>query len=142
MTALLALHIETALDADETEINRSMARISISQTILLLNQGREIPVLKRALPVFEEIIRKKNLGSISPITFSSLNLQLQPHGDGTLDLHGLRHSQVDHGSSHWADDEHNLSVYGNLLGFDFLDDWKLDSWSSLMNVDMAGQEAD
>lgn len=61
MTALLALHIESALDPDETDLVRFMARISISQTILLLNQGKEIPALKRALPVFEEILAKKNL---------------------------------------------------------------------------------
>ncbi|UKZ63978.1 uncharacterized protein TrAtP1_005200 [Trichoderma atroviride] len=59
ITALLALHIESALDPAETELVRSMARLSISQTMLVLTQGREIPALKRALPVFEEILAKK-----------------------------------------------------------------------------------
>lgn len=58
---LLALHIESALDPTETDLIRSMSRISISQTMLLLTQGREIPVLKRALPKFQEILMKGNL---------------------------------------------------------------------------------
>ena len=54
MTALLALHIESALDPTQTDLVHSMNRISISQTMLLLGHGKDIPVLKRALPVFEE----------------------------------------------------------------------------------------
>ena len=61
IAALLALHIESALDPTETDLIRSMSQISISQTMLLLTQGRDIPVLKRALPKFEEILIKSNL---------------------------------------------------------------------------------
>lgn len=61
MPALLALHLEAALDASETELVRSMSRISISQTMLALNQLREIPVIKKAIPLFELILARKNL---------------------------------------------------------------------------------
>lgn len=58
---LLALHIESALDTTETTLIRSMSQISISQMMLFLKQGREIPVLKRALPIFEKILTKNKL---------------------------------------------------------------------------------
>ena len=46
MIALLALHIESALDPTETDLVRSMAQISVTQTMLLLTQGKEIPAIK------------------------------------------------------------------------------------------------
>ncbi|KAK3369228.1 hypothetical protein B0T24DRAFT_658756 [Lasiosphaeria ovina] len=53
MPALLALQIEAALDASETDVVRSMSRIAIGQTMLVLTQLREIPAIRRAIPVFE-----------------------------------------------------------------------------------------
>lgn len=58
---LLALHIESALDPTETQLIRSMSLISINQAMLVLAEGRDIPVLRRALPIFEKILAKNNL---------------------------------------------------------------------------------
>ena len=63
---LLALHIETALDTSETDLIRSMARISIGQSLLALGELKEIPVIKRAIPIFEMVLAKKNLYSVPP----------------------------------------------------------------------------
>ena len=73
MTTLLALHIESALDSTETYLIRSISRISISQTMLVLTQGREIPALKRALPIFEEILTKNNLYLVPPDSLGQSN---------------------------------------------------------------------
>jgi hypothetical protein len=64
MTVLLALHIESAVDTSESDLVRSMARISISQAMLILTQGKEIPALKRALPIFNHILTKENLSLV------------------------------------------------------------------------------
>lgn len=61
MTALLAFHIEAALDPTEADLIRSASRISISQMMLFLDQGREIPTLKRALPIFGNILTENDL---------------------------------------------------------------------------------
>lgn len=59
--SLLALHVEAALDPSESELARSMARLSISQAMLALHQLREIPAIKKALPLFELILSRKKL---------------------------------------------------------------------------------
>ncbi|KAM3476104.1 hypothetical protein MY8738_007094 [Beauveria namnaoensis] len=59
--ALLALHLEAALDPSESELVRSMSRISISQAMLALYQLREIPAVKKAIPLFELILSRKKL---------------------------------------------------------------------------------
>lgn len=61
MPALLVLHLEAALDPSESDLVRSMSRISISQTMLALNQLREIPAIKKAIPLFELILSRKKL---------------------------------------------------------------------------------
>ncbi|KAK0718430.1 hypothetical protein B0T26DRAFT_741413 [Lasiosphaeria miniovina] len=63
MPALLALQIEAALDPSETDVVRSMSRIAIGQTMLVLTQLREIPAIKRAIPVFEAVLGKMKLYS-------------------------------------------------------------------------------
>lgn len=65
---LLALHIETALDTSESDLIRSMARISIGQSMLALGELKEIPVIKRAIPIFEMVLAKKNLYSVPHAT--------------------------------------------------------------------------
>ena len=64
ITALLALRIKWADDPSETELDRSIARISISQNMLVLTHGKEIPAFKRALPLFNHIITKKNMSLV------------------------------------------------------------------------------
>ncbi|KAM3545532.1 hypothetical protein ARSEF1564_001526 [Beauveria bassiana] len=59
--ALLALHLEAALDPSESELVRSMSRISISQAMLALYQLREIPAVKKAIPLYELILSRKKL---------------------------------------------------------------------------------
>lgn len=66
MMALLAFHLETALDPTESDLLHNMARVSISQTMLLLSQGKEISAVKRALPLFEKILTKKKLLGLAP----------------------------------------------------------------------------
>ncbi|AEO63932.1 uncharacterized protein THITE_2141915 [Thermothielavioides terrestris NRRL 8126] len=118
MTALLALHVETALDPAETDLARSMARISISQTMLLLDQGREIPVLKRALPIFEEILARKNLCLVAPPAgLREAPAPSQSRDNGVADACALPQLE--------PCEHDNPAVYGDLLGFDFLDEWQI-----------------
>lgn len=122
--ALLALHIETALDPTETDLVHSMARISISQTMLVLTEGKEIPALKRALPLFEDIISKKRLFLVSN-TVCDAPTQLQSEGDSFTDMYALPHTHVGTSLSQieqWGDDQ---MLYGDYLGFEFLDQWQI-----------------
>jgi hypothetical protein len=131
ITALLALHIESALDPAETDLVRSMARISISQTMLVLTQGKEIPALKRALPVFEEILTKKNLYLVPPNILgqvpaqSQSQSQSQSQDNSMADAHASSHTQASVVSSQWEQWENNPSFDVDFLGFDFLDEWQI-----------------
>lgn len=120
MTALLALQIEAALDSTQTELVRSVSRMSISQVMLLLNQGRDIPVLKRALPVFEEILARRNLYTGTPdISVSVPPSQDNKNSDGLTSQHNMSH---DIDQQAFQDD--NLPPFDvDFLGFEFLDDW-------------------
>ncbi|KAI2733482.1 transcriptional regulator family: Fungal Specific TF [Penicillium roqueforti] len=110
--ALLALHIESALDTAETDLVRSMAQISISQTMLVLTQGKEIPALKRALPLFEEILAKKNLYLIPPNSVGQVQDNTMVDADASL------HTQAEQY-------ENNPLLYDDFLGFDLLDEWQI-----------------
>ncbi|KAE9369874.1 hypothetical protein N431DRAFT_345215 [Stipitochalara longipes BDJ] len=125
MTALLALHIESALDPAETDLVRSMARISISQTMLLLTQGKEIPVLKRALPVFEEILAKKNLYLVPLNILGQAPAQSQSEDNSMADAHASPHTQASAVSSQSEQRENNPSFDVDFLGFDFVDEWQI-----------------
>lgn len=119
MTALLALHIEAALDPVETDLVRSMSRISISQTMLVLAQGKDIPILKRALPIFEEILTKKHLHLVGQIpTQPSLPRSddlVDGNGEQTAALPQLGQGEID-----------SVFLDVNFLGFDFLDEWPME----------------
>ncbi|KAK4234847.1 cutinase transcription factor 1 beta [Achaetomium macrosporum] len=127
MTALLALHIESALDPAETDLVRSMARISISQTMLLLTQGKEIPALKRSLPVFEDILAKKNLYLVPPNILHQAPVQSQSQdNNSTADAYVLPHTQVSVVvPSQLEPSENDPPVSGDLLVFDLLDEWQI-----------------
>jgi len=116
MTALLALHIESAIDPAETDLVRSMARISISQTMLILNQGKEIPVLKRALPIFEEILAKKNLYLVPPNNLGQVPAEPPSQDNSVADTYA---------SSQLGQCENRPLFDANFLGFDFLDEWQI-----------------
>ncbi|RFU35528.1 hypothetical protein B7463_g802, partial [Scytalidium lignicola] len=125
ITALLALHIESALDPAETDLVRSMARISISQTMLVLTQGKEIPALKRALPVFEEILAKTNLYLVPPNILIQVPTQSQSQDNSMADAYASPHTQVSVVSSQLEQCENNPSFDVDFLGFDFLDEWQI-----------------
>jgi hypothetical protein len=125
IAALLALHIESALDPAETDLVRSMARISISQTMLLLTQGKEIPALKRALPVFEEILAKKNLYLVPLNILGQVPAQSQSQDNSMADAYASPHTQVSVVSSQLEQRENNPSFDVDFLGFDFLDEWQI-----------------
>ncbi|EEU36362.1 uncharacterized protein NECHADRAFT_52568 [Fusarium vanettenii 77-13-4] len=121
MPALLALHIETALDPSETDLVRSMAKLSINQTMLVIDQVKDVPAISRALPAFEMVLSKKNLYS----TPSSHSESMQsPSNQGPNQSSVLLHAHTDI-DSHTGLGEH-LSPYGDFLGFDFLDRWEME----------------
>ncbi|KAM0548426.1 hypothetical protein ACHAPJ_009912 [Fusarium lateritium] len=123
--ALLALHIETALDSSEPELVQSMARISIQQTMLALNQLQEVPAIKRALPAFEMVLSRNKLypaalgdGEHSTVHAAST--------ENTMDGSNiLSQAQSDSLSFQLDQNEHPFS-YGDFLGFDFLDRWQME----------------
>ncbi|KIW35708.1 uncharacterized protein PV07_02392 [Cladophialophora immunda] len=125
ITALLALHIESALDPTETDLVRSMARISISQTMLVLTQGKEIPALKRALPVFEEILSKKNLYLVPSNDLGQVPAQSHPQSNDLTDAQASPRTQVGGVSPHLEQRESNPLFDVDFLGFDFLDEWQI-----------------
>ncbi|CAI7598685.1 unnamed protein product [Penicillium manginii] len=110
--ALLALHIESALDPTETDLVRSMAQISISQTMLVLTQGKEIPALKRALPLFEDILAKKNLYLVPPSSVGQVQDNRMDDANDSLHTHAEQY-------------ESNPLLYDDFLGFDLLDEWQI-----------------
>lgn len=118
MTALLALHIEAALDPAETDLVRSMSRISISQKMLVLTQGKDIPVLKRALPIFEEILTKKNLHLVGQVPIQAS----QPRSDNVLDASTEQDAPL---PQFGQGDNDSVFLDVNFLGFDFLDEWPM-----------------
>lgn len=123
--ALLALHIESALYPTETDLVHSMARISISQTMLVLTQGKEIPALKRALPLFEDILAKKNLYFVPPNSLGQVPTQSQSQNNSMADVYASPHTQVSVVPSQLEQCENNLSLYEDFLGFDLLDEWQI-----------------
>ncbi|KAJ5579931.1 uncharacterized protein N7459_005916 [Penicillium hispanicum] len=125
ITALLALHIESALDPAETDLARSMARISISQTMLVLTQGKEIPALKRALPLFEEILARKSLCLVPPNSLGQGHIQSQSQDNNMADAYASPHTEVSVVPSQLEQCENYPSFYEDFLGFDLLDEWQI-----------------
>lgn len=125
MTALLALHIESALDPAQTELVHSMARISISQIMLVLTQGKDIPALKRAIPVFEEILSKNNLFLTAPNNLSHAVPDAQPRDNSMSQAHSPPQPQANVFPAEPDQFDNNMSFDVDFLGFDFLDEWQL-----------------
>lgn len=117
MTALLALHIESALDTAETDLVRSMSRLSISQTMLALAQGKDVPVLKRALPIFEDIMTKKNLHLVGQVP-------VEPFRSGP-DHRVDPNVEQDNGLQSLQGETDSMLFDVNFLGIDFLDEWPM-----------------
>ncbi|KAF4470374.1 cutinase transcription factor 1 beta [Fusarium albosuccineum] len=120
--ALLAMHIESALDPSETEFVRSMAQISISQAMLVLDQLRGIPAIKRAFPVFETILSNKNLDSTLR---NSSQQHTPPERNNSLEHEPVSpHAQASPVSAQV--DPGQACFSGDLLEFDFLDQWQIE----------------
>ncbi|QPC70646.1 hypothetical protein HYE68_001398 [Fusarium pseudograminearum] len=124
IAALLALHIESALDSSQSDIARSMARVSIQFTMLALNQIQDTPAIKRALPAFEMVLSKNKLYP------SSL------HDVAQVETHGLQEGNVEDESTHVAiqsdpsfpqDINDQISFLGgDITGFEFFDRWQME----------------
>lgn len=98
--------------------------------MLILTQGKEIPVLKRALPVFEDIIAKHNLYLV-PSRPSNLNLdqvpaQSQPQENDVVNEYASPQAVVGGSSSQFElyEDTVYPSLNVDVFGFDFLDEWQ------------------
>ena len=113
-----------------------MARVSISQTMLLLTHGRDIPVLERALPVFERVLDKNHLGQLSPRAAGAEQAQLHSRDKNEVDVQPLHQE----GFSGDADqDVHSLHLEADVLGLDWLNDWTAVDWSMLGDFEMLPQ---
>lgn len=134
MTALLALHIESALDPAGTELIRSLHRISISQIMLVLTEGKEIPAIKAALPIFKEILAKNNLCTIPLTGVSEASALPQPQdwqASSPASPHTLSNSIFPHSLQH----EGNMPLFGDVFGLDFLNDWNYEGDISHVDFD-------
>jgi hypothetical protein len=130
MTALVALHTESALDPTETDLVHSMARISISQTMLLLNQAKDIPVLKRALPILEETLAKHELytNPASPSARAHVQLPVHQIHSGVAEPQMPPAAETELIVPYSWDSEQLFDM--DFLGFDFLDGWQTEAQES------------
>ncbi len=94
--------------------------------MLVLTQGKEIPVLKRALPIFEEILAKKNLYLFPPKTHNQEPAQPQSQDNGMANTYTSPQTHIGLASSQLEQSENNPSFDVDFLGFDFLDEWQIE----------------
>jgi hypothetical protein len=122
MTALLALHIESALNPTEPDLVRSMSRLSISQIMLLLYQGKQMPVLEMALPIFERILTRQNLYMVP----SNMAGQVPTRSlSQETDLSNREASQPTQIKPLVRQFEDNQVLDLDFWGIDFSDDWQI-----------------
>lgn len=93
--------------------------------MLLITHGKEIPVLKRALPVFEDILARKALYMVPSQNFNQVPAQSQSQDKSMSDAYALPHTNVSLLPSHLDQYEGNPPLYEDFLGFDFLDEWQI-----------------
>lgn len=84
-----------------------------------------MPVLKRALPVFEEILARKNLYFAPPNILSQVPAQSQSQDNSMADAYALPPTQVGVVPSQLQQCENNPPLYEDFLGFDLLDEWQI-----------------
>jgi hypothetical protein len=85
--------------------------------MLVLTQGKEIPVLKRALLVFETILTKKSLHLIP---------QSQSQDSSMAESYASLYAHASIPSSQSEQCEDNTLFDINYLGFDFMDEWQIE----------------
>jgi hypothetical protein len=94
--------------------------------MIILSHGKEIPALKRALPVFEEVLARKNLSLVPLNTPRQAPIQPQSQSqDNTIDAYTLPPTQTDIDSSQVEPPVNIPSPNVDFLGFDFLDEWQI-----------------
>lgn len=126
MPALLALHVESALDQSESDIVQSMSRISISQTMLALNQLREIPAIKKAIPLFEVVLARKSLYGDLNTVMQNYPSQIPPPGEPVWGESGAvtrSQQQLNAAEQQDAPGEACDSFIPEFLEYDMLDRW-------------------
>jgi hypothetical protein len=82
--------------------------------------------LKRALPIFEEILTKKNLYLVPPNILDQVPAQSQSQDNTMADAYSSPHTQAGVVSSQVEQCENNPSFDADFLGFDFLDEWQIE----------------
>ena len=92
--------------------------------MLVLTQGKEIPALKRALPIFEDILAKKNLYMVPPNIHGHVSSQSQSQDNNMADAFASQHTQADVVQPLLEQCEDNPLFDVDFLGFDFLDEWQ------------------
>ncbi|KPM36019.1 hypothetical protein AK830_g10553 [Neonectria ditissima] len=132
LAPLTALHIEAVLDPTESDLTRSISRISLSQAMLMLKQVREIPAIQRAIPIFEQVIAQNNICSVptdvagwDTYVSTPTGQRHEPENSTALD------AAHDEFLLHDASEEYKL-WFRDLLGFDYLDSqetWGFNSFS-------------
>lgn len=93
--------------------------------MLILTEGKEIPALKRALPIFEDILTKKGLYMFPPSILGQIPSQSQSRDNSIEDAYVSPHTQVDVAVSQMEQHEDHLSFDADFVGFDFLDEWQI-----------------
>jgi len=92
--------------------------------MLVLTQGKEIPALKRALPIFEDILAKKNLYMVPPNIHGHVSSQSQSQDNNMADAFASQHTQTGVVQPLLEQCEDNPLFEVDFLGFDFLDEWQ------------------
>lgn len=93
--------------------------------MLVLTQGQKIPALKRALPLFEEIVAKKNLYLVPPNSLGQIPMQSHSQENNMADAYASPHTQVSVVPSQFEQSENSAWLYEDFLGFDLLDEWQI-----------------
>ncbi|KAJ3548622.1 hypothetical protein NM208_g921 [Fusarium decemcellulare] len=118
---LLVLHIESILDASDSEANKSISRVFIGQDMLILRRLSELPTINQVLPTFERVLTRYN---IAPLPYEKEPLkspQLQAEVDkGTDEDNGAWSAGSD--ISLWQEvPNFNDFSFGDFFTLDFLD---------------------
>lgn len=91
--------------------------------MLALDQIRDTPAIKRALPAFEIVLSKNKLYPMSTSDTEQINtMQTMSQDQAISDGHILQPPQTD--MTLPQDDQSFL--YGDFIGFDFLDRWQME----------------
>ena len=98
--------------------------------MLLITQGRDIPVLKKALPVFEDILAKKDLYLLPHNPVDRTTSQPQPEEKNIGNDHEVPQKQDSRPQA--ENSEYYPLFEGDLLGLDFLDEWQIGELDSVM----------